>query len=121
MDFFSHILWVYLPVKNKLWRDEALFFAALPDLGFLLVLLYVFASPGGFWTSVNNMPEIYFQIYYFLHSFVALGIVAVIIWRLRPKLLPALSGWFIHIMIDIPFHENPKFTTRFLYPILPEN
>lgn len=97
-----------------------MFFAILPDLGFLVILIYVFTSPGGFWTSINNMPGIYLGIYYLLHSFVALGIVAAVIWRFWPGLLPALSGWCIHLMLDIPFHEDATFSTRFLYPILPD-
>lgn len=120
MDFFSHLFWAYLPSRNKLWRDEALLFAILPDLGFFFILLYVFASPGGFWTSMGNMPGIYLHVYRFLHSFVALGVAGLVIWWFRPKLLPALSGWLIHILMDIPFHEDPVFSTRFLYPLLPE-
>ena len=121
MDIFSHILWVYVPTRNKIWRDEALFFAILPDLGFLFILLYVLFGTSmyvGFDRAMLTMPDILFTIYFTLHSFVTLGIVALIVWKLRPKLLPALSGWFIHILIDIPVHDG-AFGTRFLYPILP--
>jgi hypothetical protein len=122
MDIFSHILWTYVPFRNKLWRDEALFFAILPDFGFLLIFLYVlFGTPTivGFPQALPKVPDILLVIYFTLHSFVTLGIVALIIWRLKPRLLPALSGWFIHIMLDIPVHDG-YFGTRFLYPILPD-
>lgn len=120
MDLFSHILWTYVPTKNKMWRDEALFFALLPDLGFLLILLYVFfgtPSSVGMTEALRDMPSVLLNVYYLLHSFVTFGIVAVIIWKLRPKLLPAMIGWFIHIVMDIPFHEGGTFATRFIYPI----
>lgn len=120
MDIFSHVLWVYVPTRNKLWRDEALLFAALPDFGFLLILLYVFfVSPLNFSRAIYTMPDTLLVIYFSLHSFVTLGIVALIVWKLRPRLLPALSGWFIHILIDIPVHDG-SFGTRFLYPIFPD-
>jgi hypothetical protein len=119
MDIFSHILWTYVPFRNKLWRDEALFFAILPDVGFLFILLFVFVSDKDFANAIPIMPEFFLIIYSTLHSFVALGVMALIVWKLRPKLLPALSGWFIHIMMDIPFHEG-TFGTRFLYPLFPD-
>ncbi len=117
MDLFSHILWVFVPTRNKLWRDEALFFAILPDISFALILLYVFSQPSGFWESVRGMPQFYLDFYFVMHSFVTLAVVAIVLWKLRPKLVPALSGWFIHLLMDIPFHEDPTFATRFLFPI----
>lgn len=104
--------------RNKLWRDEALFFAVLPDIGFLFILLYVFNSNMNFARAIFYMPEVYLIVYNLFHSFIVLGIVALVVWKLRPRLLPALSGWFIHIIIDIPVHDG-TFGTRFLYPILP--
>ncbi len=120
MDIFSHIFWVYVPTRNKLWRDEALLFAALPDLGFLFILLYIFFfTSRNFSAGVSTMPDFLLVIYFMLHSFVTLGIVALIVWKLRPKLLPALSGWLIHILMDIPVHDG-YFGTRFLYPLFPD-
>ena len=122
MDIFSHVLWAYVPFRNKLWRDEGLFFAVLPDFGFLLIILYVVLGTGplvGFPQALPKMPDALLIIYFTLHSFVTLGVVALIVWRLKPKLLPALSGWFIHILMDIPVHDG-YFGTRFLYPLLPD-
>jgi hypothetical protein len=100
MDIFSHILWAYVPFRNKLWRDEGLFFAVLPDFGFLLIILYVvLGTPTlvGFPQALPKMPDVLLIIYFTLHSFVTLGVVALIVWKFKPKLLPALSGWFLHI------------------------
>lgn len=122
MDIFSHILWAMLLFRNRLWREEALFFAILPDIGFLFILMYVFFGTPmnvGWNQAMVTMPDIYRQFYFLMHSFVALGIAAVIVWRLRPKMLPALWGWFLHICMDIPAHDG-EFGTRFLYPIFPD-
>lgn len=122
MDIFSHILWAYVPFRNKIWRDEGLFFAVLPDVGFALILIYaLFFTPMlvSFSEAVRDMPDILLSIYFIFHSFVTLGIVALIVWKFKPRLLPALSGWFIHIMIDIPVHDG-TFGTRFLYPFFPD-
>jgi|GEM_PF-3065360 len=122
MDIFSHVLWAYVPFRNKLWRDEGLLFAVLPDFGFLLIILYVLLGTPplvDFPQALPKMPGVLLVIYFTLHSFVTLGVVALIVWKYKPKLLPALSGWFIHIMMDIPVHDG-YFGTRFLYPLLPD-
>lgn len=122
MDLFSHVLWTRVFTRNKLWDDEALVFALLPDLGFLLVMMYVLLGKPmhlDFQDAMATMPPIILVIYYSLHSFVTLGIVALLVWKLKPKLLPALSAWALHICMDIPFHSD-VFGTRFLYPILPD-
>ncbi len=123
MDFFSHILWVHIPTRNKLWHDEALIFSMLPDVGFLLIMLYsMFWSPmdTSYAEAMRNIPQVFLDIYFILHSFVTVFIVGVILWKLKPRLLPALSGWIIHILLDIPFHETSMFATRFIYPLSSE-
>ena len=107
--------------RNKMWREEALFFAILPDISYMFILLYVFFGTPmdvGWWGAMQSIPPIYKHFYFFMHSFVAVGIVAIIIWRLRPRMLPALLGWVLHIFMDIPVHDG-EFATRFLYPIFP--
>ncbi len=120
MDFFSHILWVHIPTRNKIWHSEALFFAMLPDVGFLLIMFYsMFWSPGQITYSdaMRTIPQIFLDIYFMLHSFITVFIVGIILWKLKPRLLPALSGWVIHILLDIPFHETSTFATRFIFPL----
>jgi hypothetical protein len=122
MDLFSHLLWTRVYSRNKLWDGEALLFALLPDVGFLLIMLYViFGKPmdQDFADAMRTIPPAFMIVYHSLHSFVTLGVVALIVWKLSPKLLPALSAWALHICMDIPFHMG-TFGTRFLYPILPD-
>lgn len=121
MEIFSHLLWPMLFFRNKMWREEALVFALLPDISFLLIMAYVLLGTPmdiDWWGAMQTIPPIYKNFYYFMHSFVAVGIAAIVIWRLRPKMLPALSGWVLHICMDIPVHDG-DFATRFLYPIFP--
>ena len=122
MDIFSHLLWTHVYSRNKLWHEEALFFALLPDVGFLLIVGFVLLGTPynvNFDQAMLSMPPPFMIVYRFLHSFAAVGIVALFVWKLKPKLLPALSAWVLHICMDIPFHSGAVFGTRFLYPILP--
>jgi len=122
MEIFSHILWPMMLFRNKLWREEALFFALLPDISFLMILLFVFFGTPmdiGWHRAMYRMPDIFRDFYFLMHSFVTLAVVAAIVWRQRPRLLPALSGWFLHICLDIPVHDG-EFATRFLYPLFPD-
>ncbi len=120
MDFFSHILWTHIPFRNKIWHDEAILFAMLPDVGFLLIMLYsMFGTTysTSYSEAMNTLPPVLLNIYFLLHSFVTVFIVGLVLWKLKPRLLPALSGWVIHILLDIPFHETNMFATRFIYPL----
>jgi len=116
MDILSHILWTYLPFKKKEWCSKAIVFAVLPDAGYLLIMLYGFLGA----PSIKNaiLPAPLMISYHLLHSFITLGLVAIVIWKLRPDLLYAMSGWVLHILIDIPSHQG-DFSTRFLYPVFP--
>lgn len=118
MDIFSHVLWVYVPFRNKEWLNKALFFAILPDISYLLIMLYLFFGTESAENAV--LPGVLLSFYNLSHSFVALGLVALVIWKLKPKILPALSAWFIHICMDIPFHHG-LFGTKYLYPIFPNH
>ena len=112
----SHILWTYLPFRDKEWCNKALVFAILPDIGYMLIMLYALFGIA----PINDMaiPDSLMVIYHLLHSFVTLGIVAIIVWKFKRDLLYALSGWFLHILIDIPSHQG-YYSTRFLYPLFP--
>ncbi|MBA3046151.1 MAG: hypothetical protein KKH41_01255 [Candidatus Thermoplasmatota archaeon] len=121
MDLFSHVLWTSVLGRNRLWHDEAILFALLPDAGYFLIMLYVlFGTPMNvnFADAMVTLPKGFMVIYYLLHSFVVFGVTALAVWKLKPKLLPALSAWFFHICMDIPFHDG-VFGTRILYPLLP--
>ncbi|MDO9536928.1 MAG: hypothetical protein Q7J68_01250 [Thermoplasmata archaeon] len=122
MDLFSHLLWTHVLFRNRLWREEAMALAIIPDVSFMLILLYVIVGTPmsvGFDEAMLTMPKYFIVFYHLMHSFVVLGIVAFVVWKLKPLFLPALSAWALHICMDIPFHDG-TFGTRFLYPILPD-
>jgi hypothetical protein len=121
MDLFSHVLWTSMLTRNKLWQDEAIVFALLPDAGYLLIMLYaLFGAPPGvsYQEAMATLPPAFLVLYHLLHSFIVFGIAAILVWKWKPALLPAMSAWALHIIMDIPFHTG-MFATRFLYPILP--
>ena len=52
-----------------------------------------------------------------MHSVIVAGAVtAVIAWKWRAALLP-LTGWWLHIALDIPSHSQSYYAVPFLYPI----
>ncbi len=122
MDLFSHVLWTSVVSRNRLWHDEAVLFALLPDAGYLIIMIYaLFGAPYGveFSQAMVSLPPAFIVLYHSMHSLVVFGIAAIIVWRLKPKLLPAMSAWAFHICMDIPFHGG-IFGTRIFYPILPD-
>lgn len=122
MDAIFHVLATNLYAKDERWRDEALVFMVLPDLGFLLMIVYLFVYLPKDLTVVEAfalMPQWLIVLYYSLHSIVVLAIAAAVAWWLRPKLLLAMSAWLFHIVIDIPVHRG-SYATRVFYPLLPE-
>lgn len=121
MDVLSHLLWTNLLFRNKLYREEAIYFTLLPDAAFLLIMGYViFGKPMamGWDEAMETIPGFFLAFYHLTHSLVMFGIVAALVWRFRRSLLPAMSAWLLHICMDIPFHTG-EFSTRFLYPLLP--
>jgi uncharacterized BrkB/YihY/UPF0761 family membrane protein len=122
MDPIFHALFTNLYARDERWRDEALAFSLLPDLGFLLIELYMFfyiTASVNYTDAMAAIPPVFIAVYRIFHSLLVFGIVAAIVWRLKPRLLPALSAWLLHILVDIPVHEG-TFTTRILYPVLPD-
>jgi hypothetical protein len=121
MDPIFHALFTNLYARDERWRDEALAFSLLPDLGFLLIELYLFffiTARVNYSDAMDAVPPAFIAVYRIFHSLLVFGIVAAIVWRMWPRFLPALSAWLMHILVDIPVHEG-TFTTRILYPVLP--
>ncbi len=122
MDPIFHLLLTNLYAKDERWRDEALAFSIMPDVGFLLIELYLFfylTARVDYAEGMAGLPPVFLVVYHTFHSLLVFGIVAALVWRLRPRLLPAMSAWLLHILVDIPVHEG-EFGTRILYPLLPD-
>ena len=90
MDFFSHLLWTYLPFRKKEWCAMALFFGVLPDIGYLLIMFYrEFCVVN---INMDFVPGPFLALYHILHSFIALAFVALVLYVYRPAWLPAYSS-----------------------------
>lgn len=78
---------------------------------------HVAALPG----AEPRMPALAYQISHHLHcaahSIVVAGVATAVLWRLRPRLVLPLMGWWLHIALDIPTHSNDYYAVPFLYPI----
>ena len=122
MDIFSHALWGFWIIR---WRREAkwgAFFGILPDiLTFLPLMVYLkLAHPELHYGKppLDVTPEIFFQIYSIMHSFVTWGIVFFAVWWFRGKqAFYPLYAWLLHICMDIPTHSGDYYPTKFLYPL----
>jgi len=69
------------------------------------------------------------QLYKLTHSFIIFFAAFVVAWLVRwykgrmqgltaVRLMPlAMTGWFLHIALDIPTHSKSFYPTPFLYPI----
>ena len=88
---------------------------SLPDPAQFLSA-YIFATPG----NEPALPPLIHQLSHHahcaLHSIVVAGIVTALAWWLRPALLLALPGWWLHIAIDMPTHSADYYAVPFLYP-----
>lgn len=56
-------------------------------------------------------------LYNFSHSIVVFAAVVLLLWFLTRKFFWEMSGWLLHIIMDIPTHSYRFFPTPFLYPI----
>lgn len=57
------------------------------------------------------------HLYNFSHSFIIFGAVIGLIWLIKKKFYWEMSGWLLHIIMDIPTHSYRFFPTPFLFPL----
>ncbi len=138
MDIFSHGLWaaalgkaVDKPLKLK-WL---VWWGIFPDIfSFAIPFIWIFWSLaiGNFNVSdlpnpesmepavANHLPWV-FQLASFLynisHSFVIFLIVFALVFIILKRPLWELTGWLLHILIDIPTHSYQFYPTPFLWPV----
>jgi len=145
MDFIAHGLWggalAKAANKNNLTKKPIrirwfVFWSIIPDFfTFTLLTVWFFGSILGGYATLANLPH--FQIsepmpqdtylilrltnwfYNFSHSLVVFfAIFAIAIVFFKRKGAPwAMTGWLVHILIDIPTHSYKFFPTPFLWPL----
>ena len=89
--------------------------ATLPD-PFAFLYSHVTATPG----AEPEMPVAAqawsHHLHCVLHSVVVAGAVtALVAWRWRAA-LPALAGWWLHIVLDVPTHSRDYYAVPLFYP-----
>ena len=140
MDILSHGLWagaaaIAIGRKRPLSRGQVaatVLLGVLPDIGQLLPVLiwsisqadsmrlvydFMMATPGNEPIIPPMVRRLSHHLHCTLHSAVILSVVALVAWRLRPALLVPLTGWGLHIALDIPTHSNDYYAVPFLYPL----
>jgi hypothetical protein len=80
------------------------------------ILAYVMALPGkepemDVWARLAEH-----HIHCSAHSLIVLSLVTLACWRWLPRVLPALLGWWLHLLLDIPTHSREYYAVTILYP-----
>lgn len=143
MDVFAHTLWTAAAAKGvneKLDADHAArrlnvgltaFFGVMPDLfAFTIPFVWLFwqrlvlrnpvdfirpgVQPTGTAAKLMALSE---HLYNISHSAIIFAAVFGLVWLLRGSPYWELSGWLLHIVIDIPTHTNDFFPTPVLWPL----
>ncbi len=136
MDIFSHFLWVVaifkminLKVKKRFSLFKAGLWGIFPDIfAFAMAFtILIYNLIFNYSTSSNIMQEIFAgsgsiatlttTLYAIGHSLVIFLLVFVILYLIFKRPVWVLCGWLIHILIDIPLHDNGRWATPFLWPI----
>ena len=147
MDIFSHGLWAGVAAKAvnkssgiagkikrplKVWHT--VLWGVFPDLfAFALPFVWMFWNIifGDLKFSDFPRPETVepavrdtlpvFQIasglYNISHSLIVFVLVFALIWFFLRRIPWEMSGWFLHVLIDIPTHSYKFYPTPFLWPI----
>ncbi len=147
MDVFAHILWtggITKAVNNKREKQGkkpfsiiwSAFCGVAPDLfafgpAFLLMFLGILSGSFHFseipqpdFHGVEDHPEgnfpyayLSFALYNISHSAIIFLLVFALIWIIRKAPYWELSGWLLHILIDIPTHSSLFYPTPFLFSL----
>lgn len=138
MDILSHALWAGAAAESlrrtgRLSRRQvagAVALGALPDLvalvpviawaiissaSFDAVVAYLTATPGtepemAAWA---RMAE---HVHCSAHSVVVLAVATIACRRWLPAVLPAMLGWWMHLLLDIPTHSEEYYAVTLFYP-----
>ncbi len=106
MDFPAHFLWALALFQRYSWVFQGVFFSLLPDIIWSIPAIYFYLSSG----RKSNYDKLYPKIkpiYQWSHSIVlpTLGFVVIWLWT-KTFYWPLLAGYFLHILMDLPFHKG---------------
>lgn len=143
MDVLAHTLWAAVaakganlklaasgrkPVFNVRWTA---FWGVFPDL-FAFAPLFAWLIFSGFFRSfpfpaaiVDKSSSAPFyrifaitgELYNLSHSLLVFGFIFALCWFFSRRMIWSLSGWLLHIVLDIPSHSFRFYPTPFLWPL----
>lgn len=133
MDIFSHGLWAGAAayganMKRKrpisVWKTAA--WGVFPDLfSFTIAFVWMIATSVRF-DARNAEPfggdghiisQLTTTLYDLSHSLIIFLLVFGIVWYLLKRPVWELSGWLLHMLIDVPTHSYQFYPTPILWPI----
>lgn len=147
MDIFSHALWIAaagkeandLILKPKAKKPLKLrwlvFWGIFPDIfSFTIPFVWLLASLVLGNLDLSNLPkpenmepapsnhfpwafQIGSMFYSFSHSLVIFSIIFAMVFLILRRPVWEMSGWLLHILIDIPTHSYQFYATPFLWPV----
>ena len=147
MDVFAHGLWAGAAAKAanknsaiagkikrplKVWR--AVLWGVFPDLfAFTLPFVWLFWNVAFGDLKFSDFPrpenvepaardtlpvfQLASTLYNISHSLIIFALVFALIWFFLRRMPWEISGWLLHILIDIPTHSYRFYPTPFLWPI----
>jgi hypothetical protein len=127
MDFVSHGLWGGVVAGRRNRRDfwKAFSWGAMPDLipftPFFIERIYKMFTGGPSFVSgppdISTIPQYVFNLYSVTHSYVTFLAVFIIMYVIYKRPYWLMTGWAIHITMDIFTHTTAFFPTPFLFPL----
>ncbi|OGD41896.1 hypothetical protein A3I82_01615 [Candidatus Azambacteria bacterium RIFCSPLOWO2_02_FULL_42_10] len=64
----------------------------------------------------DTSPSYVHTLYNFTHSIFIFAAAFIVVWFIRKKPMLEMLAWGLHILLDIPTHNNTFFPTPFLFP-----
>ncbi len=120
MDIVAHALWINLVFLKNRKRGLAVLCGILPDIiAFSPVFVYVILMGIRDWTqgfSVKILADYANISYNITHSLLIFLVAYIIIYLMTKKKNIFLFGWALHILIDIPTHDEDFHPPLYLYP-----
>ena len=134
MDTIAHGIWGYIlakliGIKQKINPFATAFWGMFPDLfSFFLFTLWAFSAYGFSnlhppHSLADATPEtasligLTDMLYNASHSIFIFAIVFIVVSLLYRKPIWELTGWLLHIILDIPTHTLDFYPTLFLWPV----
>lgn len=130
MDIFAHALWTNAIFKSVQRRKRSLreiieivFWSDFPDFfSFGIVMVFNFFKFGHIWGGKayyrTHIPPWLYTLHHILYSLPLFFAIFLAVWVILEKVYWPMSGWFIHIIIDIFSHKS-FFPPHFLWPFYP--